>query len=149
MKLISHRGNITGPNLARENSEEFINEAIDKGFDCEVDVWLVDDVLYLGHDAPTYKTSTHFLKRQQIWAHAKNYQALEFMLKHGIHCFWHENDARVLTSRGFVWTYPGKETFATSIIVVLDKDLVIENKNIYGVCGDYVETWKTENSSLF
>ena len=38
MKLISHRGNINGPDLEKENTIEQIFIAIGKGFDVEVDV---------------------------------------------------------------------------------------------------------------
>ena len=39
MKLIAHRGNIDGPNPERENSPEYIEEALKAGYDVEVDVW--------------------------------------------------------------------------------------------------------------
>lgn len=149
MKFISHRGNITGRNLERENTEYFINEAINKGFDCEVDVWVIENEYYLGHDFPVNKISKQFLQKKEIWAHAKNFEALERMLKDQIHCFWHQADDRVLTSRNFVWTYPEKETFKDSVIVILTEDLNLLNKNIYGVCGDYVEIWQSKNSSLY
>ena len=38
MKLISHRGNLTEINPERENTEPYIDEAISKGYDVEVDV---------------------------------------------------------------------------------------------------------------
>ena len=37
MILISHRGNINGPNIDKENKPSYISAAIDKGYDCEVD----------------------------------------------------------------------------------------------------------------
>ena len=43
MILISHRGNIDGPNPKLENSPEYIQLAMEKGFDVEVDVWYKDD----------------------------------------------------------------------------------------------------------
>ena len=36
--LISHRGNVTGPNSDRENHPDYIDRAIEKGFDVEVDI---------------------------------------------------------------------------------------------------------------
>ena len=54
MRLISHRGNIKGPNPDQENRPWYIDEAILQGFDVEVDVWLVDDEIVLGHDFPQY-----------------------------------------------------------------------------------------------
>ena len=54
MVLISHRGNLTGSNPERENSQTYIQEALNKGFNVEVDVWVVNNQIYLGHDAPQY-----------------------------------------------------------------------------------------------
>lgn len=149
MKLIAHRGLTIGPNINLENKPKQIELTIKLGFDVEVDVWVIDDNIFLGHNNPTYPVDLAFLQNPQIWAHAKNYQALEYMLDHDIHCFWHQTDDRSFTSKGYVWTYPNKETFEKSILVVLDRELILDNKNIYGVCGDYVEIWKAENSNLF
>ena len=38
MKLIAHRGNIHGENPSEENKPEYIDAAIDKGYDVEIDV---------------------------------------------------------------------------------------------------------------
>lgn len=149
MKFIAHRGLLNGPDSNVENTPDQINLAISKGFDVEIDVWYIDSQIFLGHDRPDYLINLEFLQRNEIWAHAKNYQALEHMLENNIHCFWHEGDERVLTSRGFVWTYPNKEVFSKSVLVFLEKELNIKLENLYGVCGDYVETWKSENSYLF
>ena len=39
MILISHRGNLKGINPQRENEPLYIVEALEKGFDVEIDVW--------------------------------------------------------------------------------------------------------------
>ena len=51
MIYIAHRGNIRGPNPERENSPDYIDEAIQSGYYVEVDVrmdaipvWIVDIV---------------------------------------------------------------------------------------------------------
>jgi glycerophosphoryl diester phosphodiesterase len=54
MKLIAHRGNINGPNPLRENSIDYIEEAISEGFDVEIDLRVEDNQCYLGHDDPQY-----------------------------------------------------------------------------------------------
>ena len=142
MKYISHRGNLTGVNSSRENSPDYIKEALDAGFDVEVDVWYVDGKFMLGHDAPTYKTDVEFLLDSRLWCHAKNPEALEKMLGFGIHCFWHENDERTLTSQGYVWTYPYKELVKKSVVVILDKELDYGYvSGAVAVCGDWVESW--------
>ena len=60
-KLISHRGNINGPDISNENHPTYIEKAINLGFDCEVDIWVVNKELFLGHDEPMYKTTVDFL----------------------------------------------------------------------------------------
>jgi alpha-glucosidase (family GH31 glycosyl hydrolase) len=147
MKFIAHRGLVNGPDVNLENRPEQINAAIEQGFDVEVDVWYVDSKIRLGHDGPDYCVDLSFLKRKQVWAHAKNPQALEYLLNNNVHCFWHDSDERTLTSQGYIWTYPNKETFTKSVIVVLEKELTLVNKNIFGVCGDYVATWSTTSNS--
>ena len=41
MKYIAHRGNMNGPS-ALENHPDHIREALQAGFDVEVDTWVID-----------------------------------------------------------------------------------------------------------
>jgi hypothetical protein len=143
MKFISHRGNLTGVFPELENNPNYIMAAIGADFDVEVDVWYVDGKILLGHDAPTYEVDLEFITNTRFWCHAKNAEALEFMLANSVHCFWHEGDQRVLTSRGFVWTYPYKQLIDNSIVVILDKELdhAYVSRAI-AVCGDFVQSWR-------
>ena len=43
MILISHRGNITGPNKEMENKPEYIEKTLKMGYDVEIDVWCFGD----------------------------------------------------------------------------------------------------------
>ena len=90
MILISHRGNMNGLNPHLENNQEYCEEAIDRGFDVEIDVWYTD-AWWTGHDKPQYKVDTDFLKRREVWCHAKNIEALKRLLDLGAHCFFHQN----------------------------------------------------------
>ena len=38
MKLIAHRGNVSGPKPSQENNPEYIDEALFAGFDAEIDL---------------------------------------------------------------------------------------------------------------
>ncbi len=152
--LIAHRGNVTGP-CEYENHPEYLKETLNDGFDVEVDVWMNASVrnehgiyeyftgLYLGHDKPQYKIDLYFFENPKVWAHAKNAEALDLMLKHNkpIHCFWHQNDDYTFTSNGFLWTYPGKQLFAKSIAVHPGKtsDLNHLRKTCAGLCSDYLK----------
>ena len=39
--FISHRGNLNGEEPEYENTTDYINNALSKGFECEIDVWFV------------------------------------------------------------------------------------------------------------
>ena len=38
MLLIAHRGNINGPDKAKENHPDYINKAIEAGYNVEIDI---------------------------------------------------------------------------------------------------------------
>jgi len=141
MILISHRGNLNGKS-DEENHPNHIDIALRQGFDVEIDVWKVNQVeWYLGHDEPQYKVSIDFLKNRKLWCHAKNIEALNKMLKHNIHCFWHQKDDVTLTSKGYMWTYPNKMLTDKSICVLPEKNN--ENpKKCLGICSDYIVNYK-------
>ena len=64
MILISHRGNINGPITEKENSPEYISDAINKGYNVEIDVWYENQVFFLGHDNPLYKIESKYLNNE-------------------------------------------------------------------------------------
>ena len=76
MYLISHRGNINGIQKSKENDPNYINKAIESGFDVEVDVRYTEGKFFLGHDYDQYKIDKDFLLNEKIWCHAKTNIAL-------------------------------------------------------------------------
>ena len=142
MKLIAHRGLMEGPDANLENRPEQIELALSRGFDCEVDLWVVNADLYLGHDGPDYPIDKTFLNKIGLWIHAKNLAALRWLTDTtGLYYFWHESDQFTLTSNKFIWTYPGKELTQRSIAVLPElNDPELDNlpTNCYGICSDYV-----------
>lgn len=66
MILISHRGNINGPNPELENKPEYIDTAIYLGYDVEIDVQMIDNEIYLGHDRPQYKINIEWIDRKSV-----------------------------------------------------------------------------------
>ena len=142
MILISHRGNLNGVS-SRENRPGYIHKALWQGFDVEIDVWYVDGEFWLGHDIPQYKIEENFLENPRLWCHAKNIDTLYKMTSNSlIHCFWHQDDDVTLTSRGYLWTYPGKQLTKKSICVLPEfedkKSKVILPKNVAGICSDFI-----------
>ena len=141
MILISHRGNLKGKVSGYENDPGYIDEALNKGYEVEIDVWYKDEEWYLGHDEPQYGINLEYLKHDKFWCHAKNIEALNKMLERDIHCFWHQEDDVTLTSKGYMWTYPGKELTHKSIAVLPEINNDIPKKCL-GICSDYIVNYK-------
>jgi hypothetical protein len=153
--FISHRGNISGPNPERENTPDYICEALDAGYFVEVDVWFVDGEWFLGHDGPQHKTHLAFLRMPGLWLHCKNIEAVDILLKYranipigdfiapNIHFFWHQYDDMTMTSSGVPWIYPGKTIPGWSAIAVLPEKVPgWDISQAGGICSDYIERYK-------
>lgn len=138
MIFIAHRGNTKGPNPSRENQPSYIQEALHQGYYVEVDVWLIGENLFLGHDNPQYDTTISFLRsNERIVCHAKNAEALALLVRENLHCFGHDRDDVVLTSKGWLWTFPGKPLTSQSIAVMPEREIVWDISGCFGVCSDY------------
>lgn len=155
MILIAHRGNINGANYDFENNPNYIDTAIQKGFDVEVDVRVVNNEIFLGHDDLNFKINPVFLleRKQRLWVHCKNRDAISMAIKLGLNFFWHQEDDYTLTSYGYVWAYPGLENIPDSktILVMPEKHwnlISIKNFTAYGVCSDIVSKIKEKHDSL-
>lgn len=138
MLFISHRGNLTGPNPLFENHPLYIKETLNKGYFVEVDVWLQNEKCFLGHDSPDYEVDLNFFENDRIICHAKNSEALAFLIRNNIHCFSHDKDDVVLTSRGWLWTFPGKPLTPQSVAVMPEREPNWNISKCYAVCSDYV-----------
>lgn len=144
MILISHRGNLCGAAPSKENTPGYIQEALDLGYEVEIDVWHQSDGWYLGHDEPEYKLEEQFLLKDKLWCHAKNLHALNKLLELNVMCFWHQSDRYTLTSNNFIWTFPGQPLSAASICVMPERFSVGSQDLSFcaGVCSDFIAEWK-------
>ena len=144
MILISHRGNIEGKNVDKENHPDYIDQALSLGYQVEIDLWLINGKLFLGHDEPQYNINSDWLfnRISKLWIHCKNIPAIEwFNIVGRFNYFWHENDTITLTSKNDIWAYPGKQPIKNSIAVmpeIYDEDV----SSCLGVCSDYIQTYK-------
>jgi len=143
MKLISHRGNINGKIIEAENRPDYIDDTIRLGYDVEIDLWVVDGKIYLGHDSFQYEINDKWLNERidKLWIHCKNVESLNWIKNTSLHYFWHENDTLTLTSKNYIWAYPGKQPIVGSIAVMPE----IFNDDVYnclGVCSDFIQDYK-------
>ena len=147
MKIIAHRANINGPSIKKENLKSSIKDCLDLGFDVEIDIRSIKGKLYLGHDNPQLIITIDELRmiKNKVWLHCKNLDALSFFrqLNEEFNYFWHEKDSYTLTSKGYIWAYPGQKLSPECICVMPEincsndnlKDL--RNLPISGICSDY------------
>jgi len=143
MILISHRGNIKGSIKSRENEPTYVDNAISEGYDVEIDMWWVNGKTFLGHDNPQYEVNDKWLEERvdYLWIHCKNTEILNWIKSTSLHYFWHESDTLTLTSKNYIWVYPGKQPIIGSIAVMpeLYNDEIIQ---CVGICSDYIENYK-------
>ena len=142
MHLIAHRGNISGPQPSKENSPEYIDQALGLGYDVEIDIWYLDDQLYLGHDLPQYETTIDYLRNNRFWCHCKNAEALRYLLDNNIHCFFHEEDDVTLTSHGIIWTFPNKKLMPNAVCVMPERGYDGDIDKCLGICSDYIKEYR-------
>ena len=151
MILIAHRGNISGPNPEMENNPLYIDRALEKGYDVEIDIrGSFYTKFYLGHDEQQYMISPEWLFQRagKLWLHAKDIQALHSLTQQAsnFNVFWHQDDFYTMTTKGFIWTYPGHTLTPESICVMPEKFEGLyttqQLSNCAGICTDFVEKYK-------
>jgi len=159
-KIISHRGNLSGPKTAPsgENSGHAIKHAIAEGFDVEVDIQDFDGYNFItGHDEADHVVDSQKLDINRVWFHAKSIYIFEKMLNHTtkFNVFYHTNEDVVLTSKGNLWFFPKAIIpFHSNNVMVLPEafwfrkresgsywnmssDLKLMMQQLHGVCTDY------------
>lgn len=140
MILIAHRGNYCGRNILRENTLSYLQEALDAGYNVEIDVRWIDGEWRLGHDAPTEIFPYQFMEDSRVWVHAKTFNTyLELYNNPKVHTFWHDEDEFVFTSKNIKWASAGVITM-DGIMVMPEYvkhtwDYITLNPPL-GVCSD-------------
>ena len=104
MRFIAHRGVFDG-NYTNENTMVQVQLALDKGFDVECDIRVVNGTYFLGHDDAIEEVKKELLRDDRFWCHAKDGQTLSSLIDDGCHAFFHQDDDYTLTSRSIVWVY--------------------------------------------
>lgn len=146
MILISHRGNLSGKS-SEENNPNRIIDVINLGFDVEIDLRYTNNKYYLGHDFPEFEISNKWLieNNRNLWVHCKDIKTIEHVSNDkalsNLNYFYHEEDPSTITSKGFLWVYPGLQPVKNSIAVL--PELSNDNTDICrGICSDYISKYK-------
>lgn len=145
MIFISHRGNLDGPNLLRENSPLYIDETLRAGYDVEIDLRSIDNRLFLGHDEPQYPIDPSWLteRKEHLWIHVKDYDAIVWISEQTTQFkyFCHESDNFTLTSSGHIWSHDYEKKMTNKCIVpLINRQQVLQytQRDFYAVCSDYI-----------
>jgi len=146
LRLISHRGNITGPITEKENHPAYIDTALNLGYDVEIDIWYVDGKLWLGHDEPQYETSLEWLefRSPSLWIHCKDMNSLSYFNEYSskvssqFNYFSHDTDRGVLTSHNYIWS---TNLYDRGILVMPETFNKEPIKTTFGVCSDYIKNY--------
>jgi hypothetical protein len=151
MKIISHRGNINGPLPEKENRPSYIDSAIQLGYEVEVDLRIVNNEFWLGHDTSQYKIDITWmrLRKDNIWFHCKDMESSIRLLElnENFKFFCHSQDNFVLTSTGHLWVHDINEKINEKCIIPLlsTEEIILNNiPRIFGVCSDYVSFLKNK-----
>jgi len=149
MILISHRGNTNGLAPDLENSPDYIDRAIEHGYDVEMDVRWIDGKLYLGHDEPQYEVTLEWLwdRRKSLWVHTKNYEALCRLIVTDLRIFYHQKENHtIINGCNLIWSHELSEADGRSIIPLLSEEDINRQPvptNVYGICSDFVDLLRT------
>ena len=152
MRFISHRGNFNGPSNL-ENSPSQIDWCLNESIDCEVDLWVQNGAYLLGHDFGQYEINKDWImeREKSLWIHCKNAEALsalQMLNRQDLNFFWHQEDSYTLTSRSFIWVYPGNFVVPGGIAVLPERWMIDsrfrEISLSYGICTDYIISYMNE-----
>lgn len=150
LKLIAHRANFLGRSPL-ENSPKQVDKCIELGFECEVDIRLIDGDFYLGHDSPDFKVDFDWISKRstKLWLHCKDFNSLNFFVKisdSDFNFFWHDKDQYTLTNKGYIWAYPGVSVSKNCIAVLpetwLPSQVNITELDYLGICSDFIENYR-------
>lgn len=150
MKIISHRGFANGIDKSIENKPSEIESRIIEGFDVEIDLWVVNSKLWLGHDEGVYKVDIDWLLEFSnfLWIHCKSSESLNFLSSNkfkNLNYFFHDTDQYTITSRGYVWCYPGADIINNSVYLFPEKftlsSSTIIRRNL-SICTDFPNIYR-------
>lgn len=142
MILISNRGNLNGPNPDFENKQDYIQVAINKGYNVKIDLWLKDGKLYLGSDSPQYELDIDWLSRNnsKVWIQCRDIELLERLIEldplgSNLNIFTYNGEV-TLTSKCYIWGNESEDSIA-----LLGPKTDEEEFDYNGICSDHIENY--------
>ncbi len=137
---IAHRGNTRGPDPQRENMPSYVDDALDAGFEVEIDFWATNNQKFLGHDYAQHLVTDPWLtqRRALLWVHCKNVAAAQEAELLELNWFIHSTETHVRTREGFVWCFPGQPPIGERSVQLwfADSTPPYPLSGISGLCAD-------------
>jgi hypothetical protein len=125
MLYISYQGIYDGQNFENANTPTQITKALNYGFSCMVDVWRIDNQLYVGTLAPTIQVTEKYLQGNRFWINARNQNMQDWIQTQPSNkypnYFWfptQQENTNVTTSGGQIIT-PGTVPINNTSIIFL------------------------------
>lgn len=149
MLYISYQGIYDGQNYEDANTPNQIGKAFNNGFSCMVDVWRVDDKLYVGTAENLIEVTAKYLQGRRFWINAMNTDMQDWIVTQSStlypNYFWFDSpteNTNANTSGGQIIT-PGTVPVDNTSIIFLpeiqDRSLFSTVKlRCYGVCSTYL-----------
>ena len=72
MLYISYQGIYDGQDYESANTPKQINKALGKGYSCLINVWRVDNKLYVGNGQPLIEVTEKYIQGPRFWINAVN-----------------------------------------------------------------------------
>lgn len=113
--IISHLGNIDGPQPEHENKLVYVQKALKEGWHVCVDVVFHCGSFILPYAGGFNSVPGSFLSKQRVWCRAHDPATLDALCNISAHAFLNTESGLALTSSQFVWTLPGHVLTARSI----------------------------------
>ena len=153
--IIAHRGLLNGPSKELENNPEniILNIKNYPNLCNEIDINILKDGVYIGHDKPLYKIDLKFIidNKRSLILHIKelDYDSpytinVLLDLYRSCHCFCHDEDKFTITNKGLIWSHPKMGLNKNTIFVMPEKVMSLNSVNfinnlhlLKGVCTDF------------
>jgi hypothetical protein len=147
MLYISYQGIYDGQNYEYANTPNQIGKSFNNGFSCMVDVWRVDDKLYVGSIDNLIEVTNKYLQGNRFWIKCGDQNTYDWFTTQSLRQYpnyfyqpiYNEN---VTTSSNKLWTPGTVAVNDTSIIVlpeIADRGLLSTvHLRCYGVCSTYL-----------
>jgi hypothetical protein len=160
MLYISYQGIYDGKDFEYANTPNQIGKAFNNGYSCMVDVWRIDNKLYVGSEEAPIEVTEKYLQGNRFWLNARNTDMLDWVsaqptkLYPNYFSFSNDTESNDATTSGGQIITPGTVPISNLSIIFLpeieDRGLLSTVKlKCYGICSVYLNFIKRMRNEGF